>query len=100
MSFNGKCEKFFVKFEQAYGYRGNHPAVYYLSPWEFTALWKLEYLKQPSAYTSNAKTRWTAAGLLYKDAINDDKDALAPKAGEHYEVIPSMDASRQSFEEN
>ena len=37
--------KFFISLEEAYGYRGNAPAVYYLSPWEFTALWKLDFFE-------------------------------------------------------
>ena len=33
-----------IRFEDAYGHRGKHEDLYYLSPWEFTTHWKLEYL--------------------------------------------------------
>ena len=78
-----------IPFEDAYGYRGDHEDLYYLSPWEFTAYWTLEYLKPPSAYRIDAKTRWTPAGLLYRDILKEDKQAPAPKPGEHYVVIDS-----------
>ena len=66
-------DKFYVSFEDAYGHRGNAPTIYYLSPWEFTALWTLEYLKPPSSYSRNAKTEWTPAGLAYTEHSKEDK---------------------------
>ena len=58
-------DKFYVSFEDAYGHRGNAPSIYYLSPWEFRALWTFQYLKPPSFYSRNANTMWTPAGLAY-----------------------------------
>jgi hypothetical protein len=92
---------FHISFEDAYGYRGIAPSVYYLSPWEFTALWSIEYLKPPSAYRSDGKTMWTQAGLVYKQRIKDDKKAPAPTAGEHYVVVDCIDPTRYlSFPQN
>ena len=88
------ADKFRVSFEDAYGYRGNDASVYYLSPWVFTARWTLECEKPPSSYTSNAKTMWTQAGLLYKEVLKNDKKAPAPKAGEHYIVVDCKDPAR------
>ena len=90
----GAGDKFHISFEDAYGYRGNASSVYYLSPWEFTALWTLEYLKPPSSYGSDAKTMWTQAGLAYYEVMKEDKKALAPKPGEHYVVVDCMDPTR------
>ena len=41
---------FSVPFEAVYGFRGRDASLYYLSPWEFTKWWSVEYLKPPSAY--------------------------------------------------
>ena len=87
-------DKFHISFEDAYGYRGNASSVYYLSPWEFTALWTLEYLKPPSSYRSNAKAMWTQAGLAYCEGMKGDNNALAPTPGEHYVVVDCMDPTR------
>ena len=38
-AYQRSSDTFRVSAEEAYGYRGDHPAVYYLSPWEFTSLW-------------------------------------------------------------
>ena len=84
-------DKFYVSFEDAYGHRGHALPVYYLSPWEFTALWTVEYLKPPSAYSHKAKTMWTPAGLIYYEKIKEDKEAPEPKPGEHYVVIDCED---------
>ena len=83
--------KFRVSFDDAYGYRGKSPSLYYLSPWEFTALWQLEYLKPPSSYGSNAKTAWTEEGWKYYEETKGNTKAPAPKPGEHYIVVACMD---------
>ena len=84
------ADTFHVSFEEAYGYRGEAHAIYYLSPWEFTGLWKREHLKPPSSYRdATPRTTWTAAGRAYWEANKEKKEAPAPKAGEHYVVIPS-----------
>ena len=31
-------------FEDFYGFRGSHPEVFYLSPWEFLMLWEVRKL--------------------------------------------------------
>ena len=35
-------------FEDAYGFRGDDPRVYYLNPWEFLMHWAIEPLQPPS----------------------------------------------------
>ena len=87
-------DKSHISFEDAYGHRGNAPPIHYLSPWEFTGLWTLEYLKPPCSYSHNAKTMWTPAGLAYKEKRQEDKEAPAPKPGKHYVVIDCVDPSK------
>ena len=44
-----------------YGYRGTHPAVYYLSPWEFLMHWEVMPLPKPKQTSTKADTaisRW------------------------------------------
>ena len=57
---------FSVPFEEVYGFRGRDASLYYLSPWEFTKWWSVEYLKPPSAYErkfDEPKTSWVEGGL-------------------------------------
>ena len=56
-----------------------------------TANWKIEHLKAPSSYSSNPKTQWTEAGLAYREVMQENKKACAPKPGEHYTVIDCAD---------
>ena len=83
-----------INFADAYGYRGDDLAVYYLSPWEFTARWSIEYLKPPSSYAKDPKTTWTEAGLAYRQILKQDKQAPPPKPGEHYIVIESSNPEK------
>ena len=49
------------RFVDYYGYRGSHPAVYYLNPWEFVMLWDVVPLprpKAPSKIDPAPLTRW------------------------------------------
>ena len=78
-----------VAFEELYGFRGCHPHLYYLSPWEFTKWWSAEPLKSPDEYIKAGeipKTEWTAAGVQHCAKDKGDKTKEAPKAGEHYKV--------------
>ena len=79
--------------EQKYGFRGDHPAFYYLSPWEFVQWWYCDRLRAP---TTDNRTEWTEAGLEYKALNVGNKDAEAPRAGEHYVVKNCMDFARAS----
>ena len=57
---------FSIPFEEVYGFRGRDAAVYYLSPWEFTKWWSVEYLKPPPVYERSfdaPKTQWLDGGL-------------------------------------
>ena len=59
---------FSIPFEEVYGFRGRHDAFYYLSPWEFTKWWSVEYLKPPFVYERNfeeSKTKWADGGQEY-----------------------------------
>ena len=89
-----KKEGFEVPWEQRYGFRGAHPAFYYLSPWEFVQWWFLDRLRPP---TTDNRTQWTEAGLAYKALHVGNKDAPAPRAGEHYIVRECMDSNSKRF---
>ena len=83
-----KKEGFEAPWEQKYGFRGDHPAFYYLSPWEFVQWWYWDRLRPP---TTDNRTEWTEAGLAYMALNAGNKQAAAPRAGEHYTVKESMD---------
>jgi len=79
-----------IAFEEVYGFRGNHPCLYYLSPWEFTKWWIHEALLQPSAYEAAKeppRTEWTLEGLQYREKTMHDPGAAAPEPGVHYIVL-------------
>ena len=94
----------FVSFEDAYGFRGSDPRLYYLNPWEFTKWWKREALRLPSSYRNKGeelKTKWTAEGLKYMADISDDPSAPAPEPGLHYTVVdPGPNGSYVPFPDN
>ena len=75
--------------EQKYGHRGDNAAFLYLSPWEFCQWWHVERLKPPRADGPHRddRTTWTEAGLQYLEDNRGNKQAEAPRAGEHYVVI-------------
>ena len=79
--------------EQKYGHRGNHAAFLYLSPWEFCQWWCVERLKPPRDDVPHRddRTTWTEAGLQYREENRGNKQAEAPKAGEHYVVVDCAD---------
>ena len=83
-----KKEGFEAPWEQKYGFRGDHPAFYYLSPSEFVQWWYCDRLKPP---TSDNRTQWTEAGLAFRAQNVGIKEAEAPRAGEHYIVKDSQD---------
>ena len=78
-----------ISFTDTYGYRGADPALYYLSPWEFTKWWRREPLHDPGWYHQRCRlpwTEWTESGLIYKAQMKEDPHLPAPKAGIHYVV--------------
>ena len=88
-----KKDKFDASPEQKYGHRGNNAAFLYLSPWEFCQWWYVERLKAPRSDIPHRddRTTWTEAGLQYREDTRGDRQAPAPKAGEHYVVIDCAD---------
>ena len=78
-----------IAFEESYGFRGRDLKVYYLNAWEFTSLWRIEFLKQPSSYmgAAEAMTVWTEEGLIYWETNRSEPLADAPTPGEHYVVV-------------
>ena len=87
-------EGFEAPWEQKYGFRGDHPAFYYLSPWEFVQWWYWDRLGPP---TRDVRTEWTEAGLEYRALTAGKKDAEAPRAREHYVVKECMDFAVSTF---
>ena len=87
---------FEAPWEQKYGFRGDHPAFYYLSPWEFVQWWYWDRLKPP---TSDNRTQWTEAGLAFRARNADVPPNLreSPSAGLHYIVIDCLDLAFPSF---
>ena len=70
-----------------YGYRGNDPRLYYLSPWEFTMWWEPVKLQPPvwyaAMYATTPMTTWTPDGLVNYEAHRDDA-ALVLQPGVDY----------------
>ena len=63
-----------------YGYRGRHPAVFYLSPWEFLILWEILPLPKPSlgsASKATAISRWVPKPRK-KRSTEDEPDEYEP----------------------
>ena len=59
-----------------YGFRGTHPAVYYLSPWEFVKLWEVVPLPRPKVASEKepvAVSRWRT-----KTTASDEPDEYEP----------------------
>ena len=81
---------FSVPFEEVYGFRGRDASLYYLSPWEFTKWWSVEYLKPPSAYErkfDEPKTSWVEGGLEHWRRTLKDPNLPGVEPGKHYVVL-------------
>ena len=68
-------------FVDFYGYRGKHPAVLYLSPWEFLMLWEVLPLPKPSAASTGKGTaisRWTPKPRKKRKVDDDEPDEFEP----------------------
>ena len=81
---------FSVSFEEIYGFRGRDASLYYLSPWEFTKWWSVEYLKPPIAYERNfdaPKTKWLDGGLEHWRRTLKDTTLPGVEPGIHYVVL-------------
>jgi hypothetical protein len=64
--------------------------LYYLSPWEFTKWWSVEYLKPPSAYErkfDEPKTSWVEGGLEHWRRTLKDPTLPGVEPGKHYVVL-------------
>ena len=88
IGYQKKKQGFEAPWEHKYGFRGDHPGFYYLSPWEFTQWWYCDRLQSPS---TDSRTEWTEAGLEYKKLNAGNNQAEAPRAVEHYTVKTCMD---------
>ena len=91
-----------LSFEEAYGYRGRNPALYYLSPWEFTMWWKAERILRPDIYVKlkmRPLSKWTDAGHKWFSQTGE-KEAALPLV--HYVVIEPKpgDDSYVTFPDN
>ena len=81
---------FSVPFEEVYGFRGRDASLYYLSPWEFTKCWSVEYLKLPSAYKckfDEPKTSWVEGGVEHWRRTLKDPILPGVEPGKHYVVL-------------
>jgi hypothetical protein len=77
---HGRCsgpDDMLRSFVDFYGYRGKHPAVLYLSPWEFLMLWEVLPLPKPSAASTGKGTaisRWTPKPRKERKVDDDEPD--------------------------
>ena len=81
----------------AYGFRGRHPSVYYLSPWEFCMFVKIVKLWPPEhpANKEATLTQWTDEGLTYYEAHKADDPPAELTPGLHWTVIEPEDNVRR-----
>ena len=84
----------------AYGFRGRHPSVYYLSPWEFCMFVQVIKL-WPPAHPANLDaplTEWTDEGLAFYEAHKADEDPVELTPGLHWKVVePSIYSHRRDY---
>ena len=73
----------------AYGFRGRHPSVYYLSPWEFCMFVQVVKLWPPEhpSNKENTFTEWTVEGEAYYEAHKADDPPAELTPGLHWRVI-------------
>ena len=75
---------------ELYGFRGKHPDVHYLNPWEFVQLIQIIPLKPPTAaeeeHEGAGMTRFTDAGKLFFEEHRHDDPPVFLTPGEHYVV--------------
>ena len=72
-----------------YGFRGKHPHVHYLSPWEFVELIAIVPLLPPWKYAAMRQaplTEWTTTGEDFYRVHQNDDPATFLKPGDHYVV--------------
>ena len=69
----------------AFGFRGHHPSVYYLSPWEFCMYSRVVKLWPPKhpANEDSVLTQWTDEGLAYYEAHKNDHPPVELTPGLH-----------------
>ena len=68
-------------FVDFYGYRGTHPGVFYLSPWEFLTLWEVLPLPTPAATAGDAAkalSRWVPRPKKRKPADEEEAAEYEP----------------------
>ena len=72
-----------------YGFRGQHPSVYYLSPWEFCMYVQVMKLWPPEhpANKEATLTKWTEEGFAYYEEHKSDDPPVELTPGLHWEVI-------------
>ena len=84
----------------AYGFRGQHPGVYYLSPWEFCMFVQVVKLWPPEhpSNKENTFTEWTVEGEAYYEAHKADDPPAELTPGLHWRVIePERNTCRQDY---
>jgi len=84
----------------AYGFRGRHPSVYYLSPWEFCMFVQVVKLWPPAhpANTEAALTQWTDEGFAFYEAHKADDPPAELTPGLHWTVIePENNLRRKDY---
>ena len=87
LSINSTCKS--IPHVAAYGFRGRHPSVYYLSPWEFCMYVQVVKLWPPEHPANQALllTQWTDEGLAFYEAHKADDPPAELTPGLHWHVI-------------
>ena len=70
-----------------YGFRGSGAGQELYSPYEMIREWTMERVLPPTSDIARCKSRFTQAGLEYRETCKATKEAPEYEAGEHYEAI-------------
>ena len=84
----------------AYGFRGRHASISYLSPWEFCMFIRIVKLWPPDHLANKEAnfTQWTDEGLAYFEAHKSDDPPAELTPGLHWRVIePADNLHRQDY---
>ena len=69
---------------ELYGFRGEHPDLYYLSPWEFMERWEALPLQPPCKRCDHNFTEWLPGGEEYYEEHKEDDPPAFLVPGTHY----------------
>ncbi|CAE8629629.1 unnamed protein product, partial [Polarella glacialis] len=87
----------FYPYAEAYGFRPQDNRVWYLSPWEFSMLWRAVQLHPPCHPLCRGRTKWTKEGRRFYTERKDDDPPVELIAGRRYRVVEQRHAKQMPY---